>query len=360
MIRYTSIKTAVLAFENIYEPHEMKKLGFEYATCSGITWSMGDLVPPKEKPEIIKKSEEEAELVNKQYQNGFLTDSERRSRILVIWEKTKEIISKLVPQSLDANNPVYSIIDSGSRGSWAQPVQMMGMKGLVQNPKGETIELPVISSFKEGFSVLEYFISTHGARKGSTDTALKTASAGYLTRRLIDVSQDLLIREEDCKTKEGLTLYREDGLEFGSTFANRLFSRTALEDIKIGNKVNIQDGAIIHCTYQKNPTEIGNRVSIGHNAMVHGCIIHDDVLIGMGSIVMDRCIVHSNSIIAAGAVLLEGTVVESGTIYAGVPAKKVKDLSPDMVHTEIDRIANNYVQYASWFKDYNHNNFLKQ
>src|SRR3989339_112381 len=112
--------------------------------------------------------------------------------------------------------------------------------------------------------------------------------------------------------------------------------------IKIGNKVNIQDGAIIHCTYQKNPTEIGNRVSIGHNAMVDGCIV------------------HSNSIIAAGAVLLEGTVVESGTIYAGVPAKKVKDLSPDMVHGEIDRIANNYVKYASWFKDYNHNNFLKQ
>lgn len=130
--------------------------------------------------------------------------------------------------------------------------------------------------------------------------------------------------------------------------------------IKIGNKVNIQDGAIIHCTYQKNPTEIGNRVSIGHNAMVHGCTIHDDVLIGMGSIVMDCCVIQSNSIIAAGAVLLEGTVVESGTIYAGVPAKKVKDLSPDMVHTEIDRIANNYVQYASWFKDYNHNNFLKQ
>ena len=220
----------------------IKKTGFEYATCSGITWGMDDLIIPKEKPGIIQKAEEEEALVRGQYEQGLLTAEERRSRIISIWEKVRGDLSKLIPSTLSANNPVYSIIDSGARGSWTQPAQMMGMKGLVQNPKGETIELPVISSFKEGFRVLEYFISTHGARKGSTDTALKTASAGYLTRRLIDVSQDLLIREEDCKTKEGLTLYREDGLEFGSTFANRLFSRTALEDIKIGNKVIVSAG----------------------------------------------------------------------------------------------------------------------
>ncbi len=123
--------------------------------------------------------------------------------------------------------------------------------------------------------------------------------------------------------------------------------------IKMGNKVNVQDGAVIHCTYQKNPTNIGNNVSIGHNALVHGCIIHDNVLIGMGSIVMDRCEIHSNSIVAAGAVLLEGTVVEAGSIYAGVPAKKVKDISTDLIHDEIDRIANNYIKYASWFENYN-------
>jgi carbonic anhydrase/acetyltransferase-like protein (isoleucine patch superfamily) len=123
--------------------------------------------------------------------------------------------------------------------------------------------------------------------------------------------------------------------------------------IKIGNKVNIQDGAVIHCTYQKNPTEIGNNVSIGHNALVHGCTLHDNVLIGMGSIVMDRCVVHSNSIVAAGAVLLEGTIVEAGSIYAGVPAKKVKDISKELISGEIDRIANNYIKYASWFSDAN-------
>jgi carbonic anhydrase/acetyltransferase-like protein (isoleucine patch superfamily) len=123
--------------------------------------------------------------------------------------------------------------------------------------------------------------------------------------------------------------------------------------IKMGNKVNVQDGAVIHCTYQKNPTNIGNNVSIGHNAIVHGCTIHDNVLIGMGAIVMDKCIVHSNSIIAAGAVVLEGTEIEEGSIYAGVPAKKVKDISQELISGEINRIANNYIKYASWFKNYN-------
>ncbi|MGI8951153.1 MAG: gamma carbonic anhydrase family protein [Chitinophagaceae bacterium] len=123
--------------------------------------------------------------------------------------------------------------------------------------------------------------------------------------------------------------------------------------IKIGNKVNVQDGAILHCTFQKNATEIGNNVSIGHNAIVHGCKIFDDVLIGMGAIVMDRCEVHSNSIIAAGAVVLEGTIVGEGSIFAGVPAKKVKDISQEMIRDEIERIANNYIKYASWFKEFN-------
>jgi carbonic anhydrase/acetyltransferase-like protein (isoleucine patch superfamily) len=123
--------------------------------------------------------------------------------------------------------------------------------------------------------------------------------------------------------------------------------------IKMGNKVNVQDGAVIHCTYLKHPTTIGNNVSIGHNALVHGCTIHDNVLIGMGSIVMDGCVVHTNSIIAAGAVVLEGTIVEEGSIYAGVPAKKVKMVSEAMITGEINRIADNYVKYSSWFEAYN-------
>jgi carbonic anhydrase/acetyltransferase-like protein (isoleucine patch superfamily) len=121
--------------------------------------------------------------------------------------------------------------------------------------------------------------------------------------------------------------------------------------IKIGNKVNIQDGAIIHCTYQKAGTTIGNNVSIGHNAIVHGCTVHDNVLIGMGSIVMDNAVIHSNSIIAAGAIVLENTIVEEGSVYAGVPAKKVKSINPELLKGEVYRIANNYLMYSSWFKE---------
>ena len=121
--------------------------------------------------------------------------------------------------------------------------------------------------------------------------------------------------------------------------------------IKMGNKVNVQDNATLHCTYQKHPLNIGNNVSIGHNAITHGCTIHDNVLIGMGAIVMDGCVIESNSIIAAGAIVLEGTHVPSGTIYAGIPAKKVKDITPELISGEINRIADNYVMYSSWLRD---------
>jgi carbonic anhydrase/acetyltransferase-like protein (isoleucine patch superfamily) len=129
--------------------------------------------------------------------------------------------------------------------------------------------------------------------------------------------------------------------------------RGDVNSIRMGNKVNVQDGAVIHCTYLRSQTIIGNNVSIGHNAIVHGCTVHDNVLLGMGSIVMDGAVVHSNTIIAAGAVVLEGTVCEGGAVYAGVPAKKVKDISPEKVSGEINRIANNYVNYARWFDNVN-------
>jgi len=124
-----------------------------------------------------------------------------------------------------------------------------------------------------------------------------------------------------------------------------------VNSIKMGNKVNIQDGAIIHCTYQKAATTLGNNVSVGHRAIVHGCTVHDNVLIGMGAIVMDNAVIGSNSIIAAGAVVLENTIVEPGSIYAGVPAKKVKDINQELISGEINRIANNYIMYSGWFKE---------
>ncbi|MDO1502457.1 gamma carbonic anhydrase family protein [Winogradskyella maritima] len=156
---------------------------------------------------------------------------------------------------------------------------------------------------------------------------------------------------DDCFVAENATIVGEVSLGHSCSIWFNAVVRGDVHYIKIGDKVNIQDGAVIHATYQKSPTTIGNNVSIGHNSIVHGCTIKDNVLIGMGSIVMDDCIVESNSIIAAGAVVTKNTHVESGSIYAGVPAKKVKDISKDLIDGEIGRIANNYVEYSSWFRE---------
>ncbi len=156
---------------------------------------------------------------------------------------------------------------------------------------------------------------------------------------------------QDCWFAENATIVGD--VEMGdqcSVWFNAVI-RGDVNSIKMGNKVNVQDGAVIHATYEKTKTILGNNVSIGHNALVHGCTVEDNVLIGMGAIVMDNCYIESNVIIAAGAILLEGTKVESWSIYAGVPAKKVKSLSPELFAGEVQRIANNYVLYSSWFKD---------
>ena len=156
---------------------------------------------------------------------------------------------------------------------------------------------------------------------------------------------------EDCYIAENATIVGEVSIGTQCSIWFNAVIRGDVHYIKIGNKVNIQDGAVIHATYKKSPTTIGNNVSIGHNAIVHGCTIHDNVLIGMGSIVMDDCVIESNSIIAAGAIVTKNTRVESGSIYAGVPAKKIKNISQEMISGEIDRIADSYINYSSWFKE---------
>jgi carbonic anhydrase/acetyltransferase-like protein (isoleucine patch superfamily) len=156
---------------------------------------------------------------------------------------------------------------------------------------------------------------------------------------------------KDCFIAENATIVGEVFIGKQCSVWFNAVIRGDVHFIKIGNKVNIQDGAVLHATFQKSPTTIGNNVSIGHNAIVHGCTIHDNVLIGMGSIVMDDCVIESNSIIAAGAIVTKNTHVESGSIYAGVPAKKIKNISKELISDEIDRIANNYIEYSSWFKE---------
>ncbi len=156
---------------------------------------------------------------------------------------------------------------------------------------------------------------------------------------------------KDCYLAENATVVGDVKMGDQCSVWFNAVIRGDVNSIKMGNKVNVQDGAVIHCTFEKTKAIIGNNVSIGHNALVHGCTIHDDVLIGMGAIVMDNCEIGSNSIIAAGAVVLENTKVEAGSVYAGVPAKKVKDINQELQNGEINRIANNYLMYSSWFKE---------
>jgi DNA-directed RNA polymerase subunit beta' len=224
---------------------KIKELGFKYATLSGVTWGMADLVVPPEKGKILDEAEKEVEEIEKHFKRGLLSKEEKTSKIIEIWTKTKSEIEKLVPKTLDEFGPIFTIIDAGARGSWSQPVQMAGMKGLVINPAGQIIELPVRSSFKEGFDVLEYFISTHGARKGTADTALRTSTAGYLTRRLVDVAHELITNEEDCGDTKGFEIYRKEADEIGQNFVHKIVGSVSLEDISAKNKVIVGKGEII-------------------------------------------------------------------------------------------------------------------
>ena len=211
---------------------KIKQLGFEYSTISGITWGMDDLIVPKEKEKLIREAEKEIETIDSHYKKGLLSREEKSNQVIEVWQGVRSKIEKLVPQSLGPFNPVFAIIESGARGSWSQPVQMSGMKGLVINPMGQIIELPVKSSYKEGLGVLEYFISTHGARKGTADTALRTSTAGYLTRRLVDVAHEIVITEENCKDEEGIVVLKEDAEEISQNLLFKIVGRICQESIK--------------------------------------------------------------------------------------------------------------------------------
>src|SRR3989339_360335 len=183
----------------------IKAGAFSYLTRSGFTWAMADLPLLTQKQEMFVEAQKQVDQIGKQFSLGLLAAEEKHAKIIEIWAEVKDRVTDLARESLAGNvlSPIYAMIQSGARGSWGQTTQMMGTKGLVTSPSGETIELPVKANFREGFDVLEYFISTHGTRKGLTDTALRTANAGYLTRRLVDVSQDVVIREEDCGDTKG-------------------------------------------------------------------------------------------------------------------------------------------------------------
>ena len=184
----------------------LKSAGFHWATRAGITIAIDDVVTPPSKQAILDRHEAEAAKIEKQYERGVITDTERRGELIEIWTRARAEVSQAMVDNFPTTNPVWVMVNSGARGNMMQISQIAGMRGLVANPKGEIIPRPIKANFREGLSVLEYFISTHGARKGLADTALRTADSGYLTRRLVDVSQDVIIREEDCGTERGVVM----------------------------------------------------------------------------------------------------------------------------------------------------------
>jgi DNA-directed RNA polymerase subunit beta' len=210
---------------------DVKNMGFEYITKSGFSYGMGDL-PTVAKDKLLEDGERRTLEIEDQYKEGLLTKKERYNQIIRTWSDVKDQIQKLSRESLNKQGPVFSMIDSGARGSVSQLTNVVGMKGLVSSPSGEIIELPIKSSLREGLDVLEYFIASHGARKGLTDTALRTANAGYLTRRLVDVSQDVIIQQEDCGDAEGVTLTAAECDEIGEPILTRLLGRYLVKDLK--------------------------------------------------------------------------------------------------------------------------------
>jgi DNA-directed RNA polymerase subunit beta' len=211
---------------------EIKRTGFYYMKKSGLSWGMDDLLVPPGKYETLKIADGEVEGTYQQYQEGLLTEDERYNRVVEIWADVAEKIAKSVSGTVAEYGSVNYFVSSGARGSFSQITQMSGMKGLVVNPAGDVIELPVKGSFKEGLNVLEYFISTHGSRKGMSDTAMRTADAGYLTRRLVDVAQDIVVNSEDCGTEGYDLITQEESQRMNKLFDRRLFGRVAAEDVK--------------------------------------------------------------------------------------------------------------------------------
>ena len=217
---------------------QIKDIGFEYATQSGVSIGVNDMIVSDENDKILEEANEKVTEINNNYWKGLMTADERYVHAIRVWSKTKNVVSEAMVKNFQGHeeNDITYVIDSGARGNWGQVTQLTGMKGLVANPSGRTIELPIQSNLLKGFSVLEYFIATHGGRKGKSDTALKTAEAGYLTRRLVDAVQDIIIREDDCGSEEAHWITRKESEEIGEKFESRIFGRTLAEDLKANGK----------------------------------------------------------------------------------------------------------------------------
>jgi len=235
---------------------EIKELGFRFSTRGAITISVSDMVIPEVKQKLIAEAEQKVENIEKLYRHGLISDEERYEQVISIWNETKDKLTEELIQNLDEFNPIFMMANSGARGSKNQISQLAGMRGLMANPSGKTIEMPIKSNFREGLNVIEFFISTHGARKGLADTALRTADSGYLTRRLVDVAQDIIVREEDCGTDKGIWVEEiKDGTEVIETLEERIIGRYAAADI-----LHPQTGEVIVKRNELITEEIAKRI----------------------------------------------------------------------------------------------------
>ncbi len=298
----------------------MKTFGYKYATISGTTWGIDNVIVPKEKKEIVQRYRALEAEVKEQFQDGLLSEEERYQKVITIWEKAKSEIEKILPESIEKHGSVHDMIISGARGSISNVTQMAGMKGLIQNTTGRTIDFPIIPSFKEGLSPIEYFITTHGSRKGLADTALNTARAGYLTRRLVDVAQDLVVTEDDCGTKAMKIMTRENisGLEIplAKNIRGRVLAKDIADDkgtvlFKKGHLVTKEDAALIE---KSGITEVAVRTPMtcktvyGICRMCYGLDLGRNRLIEKGEAI---------GIVAAQAIGEPGTQLTLRTFHAG-------------------------------------------
>ena len=310
----------------------IKKFGFRYATYAGITWSISDVVVPEVKQEMLTAGHAAAAKEQENFDNGLLTEDERRRATIDIWAKVSGDLRKHVVEALDKQGPVHDMITSGARGSVVQLHQMVGMKGLITNPRGEIIEFPITASLKEGLTPIEYFISTHGARKGLADTALNTARAGYLTRRLFDVAHDVVVLEADCGVKDGVEIKRPGKENIGGSFSDRLNGRVLASDagsFKRNHMLNRDDAKAMEEDMSVDAVIVRSpmtcKVARGVCQKCYGVDLTNGELIDVGEAV---------GVIAAQAIGEPGTQLTMRTFHTGGVAQSGGDITMGLPRVE--------------------------
>ena len=328
------VRYGIDAIPNIV--NKIKRFGFEYATKSGSTWSLDDVAVPAGKGAVIAGAREKVQKIENDYRDGLLTAEEKRRMVIEIWHGTKTEVEKLVEDDLDPNGSVHDMLRSGARGSLGNLTQMAGMKGLIQNTAGETIEVPIVSSMTEGLNPVEYFMSTHGARKGLTDTALGTARAGYLTRRLFDVAQDSIITEIDCGTKKGIAINRISASGIKIDFAEAVRGRTLSAEVvtpektfKKNHYIVAEDSRMINKASDIQFVSVRSPMSCetryGICATCYGMDLTTQTVVDLG---------ESVGTIAAQAIGEPGTQLTMRTFHAGGTASVGGDITQGLPRIE--------------------------